>query len=320
MNKNSKILITGASGLIGSAMLRRLSSQQYENVTVVSNNREIKKYNCTEYNKIKADLSEISKKEMREIVRDNEYVFHFAAATSGAKDMEDNPLVHVNPNVIMNTMLLDCCYKAGVKKVIWTSSSTIYPDSTKAMLEEDGFLGDPFKKYFPVGWMKRYTEKLCEMYSNYLPRKMPCVVLRPSNIYGPGDKFDLDKCHVTPAMVKKVVDKWNPLEVWGDGNDMRDLLYVDDFIDAVFLAMDINEYNPINICSEKLYSVNDIISILMEIESYYPKIIYSSDKPTMIKYRAMNGKKAREILGFNAKTSIENGLKATANWYKHNER
>ncbi len=94
------------------------------------------------------------------------------------------------------------------------------------------FDGDPHEVYFAAGWMKRYAEVLCRTYAEKIPNPMPTVVVRPSNVYGPYDKFDFAVSHVTAALIRRVVERHSPLEVWGNGQDIRDLVYVDDFIEG----------------------------------------------------------------------------------------
>ena len=99
---------------------------------------------------------------------------------------------------------------------------------------------------------------------------MDCLVVRPGNCYGPHDKYDFDKCHVAPATIKKVVDKHNPIQVWGDGEDIRDFIFVDDFIDGLVCVMEnCNEkHEVVNIGSNTSYSINELLDICMEVSDY----------------------------------------------------
>jgi dTDP-D-glucose 4,6-dehydratase len=150
--------------------------------------------------------------------------------------MDSDPMALVRGNIPMNINVLDACHKNGVKKFVWLASTTGYPDTTEAVTEDMMFQGEPFEKYYAVGWVKRYTEVLCKLFAEKLKNPMPCVILRPSNIYGPNDKTDPTKSHVLSALMRKVVIKQNPIEVWGDGTDEKDVLYVDDMVDAMLLA------------------------------------------------------------------------------------
>jgi GDP-L-fucose synthase len=252
-------------------------------------------------------------------VSDTEYVFMCAANTSGAAVMSSTPLVHVTHNIIMNAQMLEAAYFANIKKFVWLSSNAAYPPSGNIPVKEDEmFNGDPFDAYFGVGWMKRYTEILCRLYSEKLKNPMKTVVLRPSNIYGPHDKFDFATSHVMAATIRKVIERHNPIQIWGTGDDVRDLIYIDDFIDAVILATEkVETFNPINIGFGKGYSIKDILEIALEADGFKDvNIIYDTSKPSMIPVRLIDIKKAEEVLGFRAKTDVREGIRKTMDWYK----
>ena len=249
-----------------------------------------------------------------------DYVFHFAATTSGANVMQNNPLVHVTPNIKANANLLEACYFAGVKKFVFISSSTIYPEGEEPMTEDRWLEGDPFYKYFPVGWMKRYTEILCKMYSEFLNPKMQCIVIRPSNAYGPHDKFDPNKSHVLPALIRKVSKQMDPFEIWGDGKDVRDVIYIEDLCEAIYIAADkLENYETLNIGQGIGYSINEILEALFKISGFSPKEIkYDISKPTMIPKRLIDISKAEKLIGWKPKYSLTEGLSKTWKWYLDN--
>jgi GDP-L-fucose synthase len=252
------------------------------------------------------------------VMKDMDYAFLLAASTSGAASISSTPMIHVTPNVVINTNCLEACYKNRIKKALWLSSTTSYPEMDHPVVEDEMFLDDPYEKYYFVGWMKRFTEVLCNMYSNKLKEKMPVVVLRPTNIYGPYDKFDPDRSHVLPALIRKVAERQSPIEVWGDGYDERDFIYVDDMVDSVVLAMEkINTYDPINIGSGKWNTVREILNIVLQIDGYTnAEVVFNPDRPTMIPKRRVSIKKAKNLLGFEPKVNIEDGIMRTIEFYK----
>jgi nucleoside-diphosphate-sugar epimerase len=312
INTNSKILILGATGFVGRNLAERLYKEGYTNLRNHGFTRKLEGFGES----VQGDLRD--DKFVEEIMKGVDVVYHCAASTSNAVDTIYAPLLHVTPNVIINALTMEKAYKEGVKKFIFLSSSTIYPESgERAVRETDNIYESIYKTYFPVGWMKRYAEVLCKMYSEILINPMQTVIVRPANLYGPHDKYDLDKCHVTPASIIKVATRLDPIPVWGDGTEIRDLLYVEDFCEALQLIMEKEEVHEIyNVGSNKGYSVNEVIGYLKEIEGLESPIDYVNNKAPMIPTRLIDSYKIFYTLGWEAKTSIKEGLEKTLNWYK----
>ena len=312
INTNSKILILGATGFVGRNLAEKLYKEGYTNLRNHGFTRKLEGFGES----VQGDLRD--DKFVEEIMKGVDVVYHCAASTSNAVDTIYAPLLHVTPNVIINALTMEKAYKEGVKKFIFLSSSTIYPESgERAVRETDNIYESIYKTYYPVGWMKRYAEVLCKMYSEILINPMQTVIVRPANLYGPHDKYDLDKCHVTPASIIKVATRLDPIPVWGDGTEIRDLLYVEDFCEALQLIMEKEEAHEIyNVGSNKGYSVNEVIRYLKEIEGLESPIDYVNNKAPMIAKRLIASYKIFYTLGWEAKTSIKEGLEKTLNWYK----
>lgn len=312
IDTNSKILILGATGFVGRNLAEKLYNEGYTNLRNHGFTRKLEGFGES----VQGDLRD--EKFVEEIMKGVDVVYHCAASTSNAVDTIYAPLLHVTPNVIINALTMEKAYKEGVKKFIFLSSSTIYPESgERAVRETDNIYESIYKTYFPVGWMKRYAEVLCKMYSEILINPMQTVIVRPANLYGPHDKYDLDKCHVTPASIIKVATRLDPIPVWGDGTEIRDLLYVEDFCEALQLIMEKEEVHEIyNVGSNKGYSVNEVIGYLKEIEGLESPIDYVNNKAPMIPTRLIDSYKIFYTLGWEAKTSIKEGLEKTLNWYK----
>lgn len=319
MDKNSRILITGGSGLVGQNLTTRLINEEYKNIRVLIHKRKPRiQYDNVDY--WYGDL--MTHEKCLDITKDIDVVFHCAASTSNAVDTVVDPLAHVTPNVAMNNFLIDAAWRNGITHYIFISSNTVYPPKGDDPVVETDFLFDePYPVYFPVGWMKRYAEVQCELYAKYLPRKMKCTVIRPANLYGPHDKYDFNKCHVTPATIRKIADEMNPIPIWGDGTELRDLLYIDDFVESLQIVME-NEtemFQVYNVGSNEVYSVMDIVNKLKKLVGYEAPIEYIKGKPSMIPVRKINSDKIMGILGWKPKISIEDGLVKTYNWYKQHK-
>jgi len=312
--KNSKVLVVGGAGFVGVNLINKLlelgaeiSATLHKKPAVIEDDR-IKYLNC--------DLT--IAEDCEGVVEGVEYVFMCAANTSGAAVMETRPLVHVTPNVIMNTLMLDAAYKAGVKKFLFISSNTVYPPTDYPVKEDEMFKGDLFEKYFCVGWMKRFTEILCQMYATKIKNPMKTIVVRPANIYGPYDDFDWETSHVIPALIRKVVERHQPIEVWGDGNDVKDIIFIDDFIEGMLLAMEnIDTYDPINIATGRPCNIKQALDVILDVDNYRDaEISFNTSKPSMIPKRLIDISKARELLGFESKTSLKEAIMKTVNWYR----
>jgi GDP-L-fucose synthase len=315
MNKDSKILITGGSGLVGQNLTERLINEGYTNLRVNLHIRGVRTvHNGVEYTKHDLQTYE----GCMEATKDVDVVFHAAASTSNAVDTVVDPLAHVTPNVAMNNFLIDASWRNKIKHYIFISSNTVYPPKGQIAVDENDFMySQPYPIYFPVAWMKRYAEIQCELYAKYLPEKMKCTVIRPSNLFGPHDKYDFNKCHVTPATIRKVADKMNPIPVWGDGTELRDLLYIGDFVEALQVVME-NEtemYEVYNVGCNNTYSVNDVLDIMKTVAEYDAPTEYIQGKPSMIPIRRINSYKIKNKLGWESKTSLGDGLKRAYDWY-----
>ncbi|MDA8140090.1 MAG: NAD(P)-dependent oxidoreductase [Desulfobacteraceae bacterium] len=313
MFKNKKVLVTGGAGFVGANLVQRLLKEGVSVRATLHRKDAVIKDKRVEY--IRCDLQNTD--DARRVCQGMDYVFLCAANTSGAAVIEKTPLVHLTPNLVMNALMLEAAYAAGVQKVLFISSNTVYPLTDYPVKEEDACY-DFYEKYFIVGWMKRFSEIVCEMYATKIKKPMATIVVRPGNIYGPLDDFDWETSHVLPALIRKVVERMDPIPVWGDGMDIKDFIYIDDFIDALLLAMEkIQGFDVVNVAGGKPYVLRDLLNIIIAADGYKnPRIAYDSSKPTMIPKRLIDGAKAREILGFSPKTPIEEGLRRTIAWYR----
>jgi len=316
MFENTKVLVAGGSGFIGANLIERLRSLGAQVRGTLFKSPAVIQDPAVEY--IWCDLTKME--DCRKAVEGMDYVFMCAANTSGAAVMRSNPLAHVTPNVLMNTQLIEAAYQAGVKKYCFISSSAAYPPTDDRPVREDEmFLDDPYDVYYAVGWMKRYAEVLCKVYSQKIKKPMPTVVIRPSNMYGPYDKFDFAVSHVTSALIRRVVERQNPMDIWGTGEDVRDLLYIDDFIDGMLLAFEkAQDYLAVNVAAGEGHSVKEVLHMLLEIDGYEnADVRFDPSKPSTIPIRLVDTTYA-ESMGIKAKTSLRDGLQKSVEWYRKN--
>ena len=315
MFSGAKVLVAGGAGFVGVNLINRLLSVGANVRATIHRKDPVIPDKRIEY--VTCDLTRME--DCKRVVSDIDYVFMCAANTSGAAVMASTPLVQVTPNIVMNSQILEAAYFARVKKFVWPSSNAAYPlTGARPVREEEMFNGDPYETYFGVAWMKRYTEILCRLYSEKLKNPMITVVLRPSNIYGPHDDFEFETSHVMAALIRRVVERHDPIEVWGTGDDIRDWIYIDDFIDAVILATEkIDSYNPINIGLGKGHSIKQALQMIIEADGYTDaRVTFNPSKPSMIPVRLIDTTKAETTLGFRTKTGLKEGIKKTIDWYR----
>lgn len=319
MFENALAVVTGGAGFIGSALVERLLKEGCRVRAVLHDRPSL--ITDARVESVRADLTSMS--DCRRVVDGANIVCHCAASTSGAAVISQSPLVHVTPNIVMTSQLMEAACLAGARKFLYFSSSVAYPPSGERAVREGELLdGHPYETYFGAGWTKRFGEVLAMFYSQKLRQPMPVTVVRPSNIFGPRDKFDPRTSHVTAALVRRVVQRENPFLVWGTGNDVRDLLYIDDFIDGVILALRNPEpYLAVNISAGEGHTVKEVIQMLLELDGFAEaQVQFDATKPQMIPIRLIDNSLAREKLGFQPRIGLREGLRRTLAWYREHGR
>lgn len=312
--ENKNVLVTGGTGFVGINLINKLLELGANVTATLYKTPPVIKDEKIRY--IPADLTK--KEDCQRACKGQELVFMCAANTSGAAVMEKTPLVHVTPNVVMNTLMLEAAYEAKVKKFLFLSSTTVYPPSNFALKETD-VDGRFFDKYFCVANMKLFSEKLCEMYAN-VNNPMTTIVVRPGNLYGDYDDFEWDTSHSTAALIRRVIERHDPLVVWGDGSDIKDIMYISDFIDGILAVMyKIEGFDIFNIASGASNSIKDTLETILRVDGYTDaNIVYDKTKPTMIPKRLIDIRKAYREIGFSSNTSLDKGIRKTIEWYKEN--
>jgi len=307
--KNKNVLVTGATGLIGSHIVSNLLKKS-ANVRITIH--ENPNFFGDSVEAITGDLKNYDFCE--KAVAGMDYVFHCAAFSGGLGLQLNRPLDTFFPNLIMNTNLLEASLRKNVDRFEFTSNNSVYPTSDDSMIEERGTEGVPF----PIGYasIKRMGELQSKLFHDN--SEMKVAITRGGNAYGEYDNFDLDTSHVVPALIRKVVEKHNPLIVWGDGTQIRDYIYAEDLAEGILLALE-NYANgePINIGTGKTTTTKELIETICDICDYKDvEIIFDETKLVGQKIKLIDITKCRNKLGFNAKTSLRDGLEKSINWFK----
>jgi GDP-L-fucose synthase len=311
-----KYVIAGATGLMGTTALARLRDQPGITIKAIYNNREPFIF-ADNISYCKADLTKAD--ECWKAVSGSDYVLSFAGILMTAPVLAADPVTPLTKNILINTQMLEAAYHADVKKLLFISSSTGYPAQDKLLQEDDMFRGDPAEVYFSVGWMFRYTEILCRIFATKLKTPLPIVVIRPSTIYGEYEDFNPATAHMLPALIKKSVDREEPIEVWGSGEVRRDMIYADDLFDACLSAMERPEvFNVFNVAFGREYSVNELLEIILRVDDHKDaSIVYNNIRPITGGRRVLDVRKSQEQLGFKPKTDMETGIRKMVARYKN---
>lgn len=313
MTKKKKILICGASGFIGYNLLEYLSKRKDFEVVGTYKTNMYGRINPGDKRLIKADLTD--KKQVEIITRGVDVIIQAAANTSGAKDVIERPYIHVTDNVLMNTLLFRAAHDNNVSQVIFYSCTIAYPNTNKPLKETDMDLNRDFGKYFGAGWMKVYTEKQCEFYSRLGRTKYTAI--RHSNIYGPYDRFDLERSHVCGATITKVMTAKNKITVWGEGKEERDLLYISDLARFTELVIDKQDYayDVFNVGLGKVISVKELVKKIISLSGKKLEIKYDKNGPSIGTKIQINTNKAMEKFDWRPRVDLDEGLKKTIEWY-----
>ena len=233
-----------------------------------------------------------------------------------------NHNIHVNDNSIINSMVTRAAFDCKVNHIIVFSCTVMYQSSEKAQTENNLDLNKKiYPNYFGGAWMKIFVEKMCEFYSRLGVNKY--TLIRHSNIYGPYDKFDLQKSHVFGASINKVVNsKDNTITIWCDGKEARDLLYISDLVEFVHMAITKQKSNfgLYNVGLGKLITINNLVKKIIKI--YGKKIYIKNDlsKKTLKNNVKLNCNKAKKEIGWKPKVSLDKGIKKTLKLYLDNEK
>lgn len=316
MKNKIKILVCGGTGFIGKNIVRALIKNKKNQIYATFNKK--KKFRLKGLKWKKADLTNL--KDVNNVMKGMDIVIQAAATTSGSKDIVNTPEIHVTDNAIMNSYILRACKVFRIKHLIFFSCTVMYPSSKKSLNE--AMLIDYNKinpKYFGVASTKLYVEKLCEFYSKISETKFTCI--RHSNIYGEFDKFDLNKGHFFAANMIKIFNYNNtPINIWGDGKEKRDLLYIQDLISFVkkVLRYQKNKFKIYNCSYGKSFRISEIINKIILNSNKKIKIFYDVSKPSIKTDILVNSNLAKKEINWKPITKINDGIKKTYRWLEKN--
>lgn len=309
--KDKNILITGGNGFIGSHLVEMLLERDSKITVPYIDN---KGYFVGSIKYIEGDLKD--PKFCNEITKDKDIVMNLAGKVGGIEynNLHHGSLFRDNTLVFMN--VLEAARKNNVERFLTVSSACVYPRfCTIPTPEEEGFRDMPEPTNEGYGFSKRVQERLSQYYTKEFGMKIG--IARPYNAYGPRDNFNPKISHVIPTLIKKAFECGEEFVIWGDGEQSRAFLYVEDLCRGLILTTEkYCEADPINIGMNEETKIKDLVGLILNIIGKKPKLIYDTSKPSGQPRRNCDTSKAEERIGFKARISLEEGLKRTIKWYK----
>jgi GDP-L-fucose synthase len=301
---NSKIFVAGHRGLVGSAIVRNLEAKGYNNLVLRTRN-ELDLKDTTAVNKFYHE-------EQPDIVIDA------AAKVGGIHANNSYPAEFIHDNLVIQNNIIDGAYRAGVKKLVFLGSSCIYPKMAPQPLKEEYLLTgslEPTNEWYAVA--KIAGIKMCQAYRKQYG--FDSISLMPTNLYGPGDNFDLENSHVLPALIRKFheakVRGDKAVTIWGSGKPKREFLYVDDMAGAVvFLMENYSSDQIINLGVGEDISIKELAELVKSQIGFLGDLVFDSSKPDGTPRKLMDVSLLNSF-GWKAKTSLEQGIAQTYQWY-----
>ena len=312
MMKNAKIFIAGHRGLVGSAIVRKLKKEGYNNLVVRSHSE----LDLTR----QEDVEAFFEKERPE------YVFLAAARVGGILANSTYKAEFIYDNIMIAANVINTSYKYGVKKLLNLGSSCIYPKHAPQPMKEEYLLSgklEPTNEPYAIA--KIAAIKLCRYYNEQYGTNFISVM--PTNLYGPNDNFDLKTSHVLPALIRKFhdakVEGKDKVVLWGTGTPRREFLYVDDLADAClhlmqdYDARDIGEF--VNIGTGEDITIKELAELIASIVGFRGDIVWDRDKPDGTPQKLLDVSRINKM-GWKARTGLKQGIIQTYDWYKESMR
>jgi nucleoside-diphosphate-sugar epimerase len=320
-----KALVLGGGGFIGNAMVERLIGEGFWVRAVDLKGPDFSKSNANEF--ILGDLRDVQiVRESLEITDDFDEIYQFAADMGGAGFVftgeNDAEIMHnsakINLNVLEGIHMRNQTIKRNKTKIFYSSSACMYPEHNQMdplnpnCTEDSAYPANPDSEY---GWEKLFSERLFLAYNRN--HGIPIAIARYHNIYGPLGTWEGGREKAPAALcrkIAKVAGNEGEIEIWGDGEQTRSFLYIDECIEATRRLMASNFQGPVNIGSEEMVTINQLVRVIAKISNKKIKTVHVLDAPTGVRGRNSDNRLIREKLGWDFSMTLEDGLKKTYSW------
>jgi GDP-L-fucose synthase len=302
---NSRIYVAGHSGLVGSAVVRTLRRQGFENLILRSHNE----LDLTEQSAVRRFFEEAKP----------QAVIMAAARVGGIHANNSHPAVFLRDNLLIQDNVIDAAYRAGVEKFVFLGSSCIYPKMAPQPIKEDYLLTGPLEptnEWYAIA--KIAGIKMCQAYRREFG--FNAISLMPTNLYGPGDNFDLQSSHVLPALIRKFHEakhrNGKNVEIWGTGTPRREFLHVDDLADAVLYLLQNYDGEPIvNVGWGEDLTIRELAEIIMSAIGYSGSLTFDHSKPDGTPRKLLDVSRLHS-LGWRPRISLQAGIEGTYAWFR----
>lgn len=304
MNKSSKIYVAGHRGLVGAAICRVLAKQDFGNLITRSHSE----LDLTDQAEVRAFFE----------VEHPDYVFLAAAKVGGIHANDIYPADFIRDNLLIQTNVIDAAYQNGAKKLLFLGSSCIYPKFAPQPMKEEHLLTgklEPTNEWYAIA--KIAGIKMCQAYRHQYD--FNAISLMPTNLYGPGDNFDLETSHVVPALLRKFheakINNKDCVEIWGSGNPMREFLHVDDLADAaVFLMQHYDKEDIVNVGVGQDVTIRELADEIKEVVGFNGELQFDTSKPDGTPRKLLDITRLT-ALGWTSNITLREGLSRTYEWF-----
>lgn len=305
------VLVTGGTGMIGIPLVEELIDRG-ANVRIVSLDDPSRAHPKAEF--LRLDLRILDN--CLTACQDMDIVFNLAGIKGSPKMMKEKPASYFVPQMLFNFSMMEAASKCNVERYLYTSSIGVYAPA-EVFKEDDVWRTFPSENDKFGGWCKRMGELQAEAY--YIEKHWDKIsIVRPANVYGPFDNFDPANAMVVPSLIARAIGGENPLVVWGDGSNVRDIIHARDVARAMLIVVEKGYREPVNVgCGEGI-SVRQVAETVAANVNPIPEIVWDTTKPTGDKKRVMDISRMRS-LGWAPEISLEEGIKETIQWYIRNK-